>query len=154
MKCNDAEKYMLLNDSGELSDNHVQALDAHVVSCPSCRQFMQILQEASSLVELAEEPSAKSIQDVLRAARVNVPIREHHSVFGYKSVLAAAASIAVLLGLLFGNLNSNKIGLEMFLTEAQLLDSEDQVVSVMYDGLSEDDLAFNFLMTYEENLEG
>ena len=36
-------------------------------------------------------------------------------------------------------------------TETQLLDSEDQVVSIMYDGLSEDDLAFNFLMTYRDD---
>jgi hypothetical protein len=36
-------------------------------------------------------------------------------------------------------------------TETQLLDPDDQVVSIMYDGLSEDDLAFNFLMTYRDN---
>ncbi len=40
--------------------------------------------------------------------------------------------------------------MEFVVTETQLLSAEDQIVSVMYEGLSDDDLAFNFLMTYEE----
>ena len=68
--------------------------------------------------------------------------------------MAVAAAVVVALGLFLGIYNPNRIGMEIDVTDVQLLTPEDQVVSVMYDGLSEDDLAFNFLMTFEEELEG
>jgi len=154
MKCNEAEKYILLKDSGELSGKHASELDAHVDTCLSCRQFAQLLKESSQLIEYAEEPSLRSVQNVLRTVRTNAPVKKRHAIFGYKPLLAAAASMVLLLGLLAGYINNHRIGLEMFLSDAQLMNAEDQVVSVMYEGLSEDDLAFNFLMTYDESQEG
>jgi len=40
--------------------------------------------------------------------------------------------------------------MELEVTNTQMMESEDQIVDVMYSGLSEDDLAFNFFMTFEE----
>jgi hypothetical protein len=90
------------------------------------------------------------VQNVLREARLNVPEKKTFALFAWKPVLAMAASIAVVLGLLMVP-DGNKVGMELVVTETQLLNSEDQAVSVMYEGLSEDDLAFNFLMTYEDS---
>ncbi len=154
MKCNEAEKQILLKDSGELSDRYFEALETHVDTCVSCRRFAQLLAASNQVANLASEPSAISMQNVLRAARVNAPEKKKHaSFFGYKPALASLASVVLLIGVLMGNINNNKIGMELFVTAAQLLDPEDQVVSVMYEGLSEDDLAFNFLMTYEDKTE-
>jgi hypothetical protein len=62
-----------------------------------------------------------------------------------------ASSLAIVLGIILSNSSPDKVGMVFTVTETQLLDPDDQVVSVMYEGLSEDDLAFNFLMTYPGN---
>lgn len=154
MKCTEAQKNILLQDSGELGASGICKLEVHLADCESCRQFKQALLESANLFDAAHEPSVRTVQDVLRTARTHAPTRKHEHVLGWKPSLAMAASVLIVLGLAFGNYNSNKVGLELMVSDAQLLEPEDQVVSIMYDGLSEDDLAFNFLMTYEENFEG
>ena len=61
------------------------------------------------------------------------------------------ASLAIVMGIFLSNVSSDKVAMVFTATETQLLDPDDQVVGVMYDGLSEDDLAFNFLTTYRDN---
>lgn len=151
MKCNDAEKLILLQDSGELSGKRIAALDIHLGACESCRGFVQFLAESAKGVDIGEEPPVKIVQNVLRAARTSAPEKKHVSIFGLKPALSMAACLVILAGLLVGHFNRNRVGLELFMTDAQLLEPEDQVVSVMYEGLSEDDLAFNFLMTYDDS---
>ncbi len=149
MKCIIAEKFILLQDSGELGANKALELEAHLAGCESCRQFNQVLRATETSFGAGHEPSIKVVQDVLRAAHTNAPERKHLPVFGWKPALAMAASVVILLGLVLGNYNANRVGMELMVTDAQFMNAEDQVVSVMYDGLSEDDLAFNFLMTNE-----
>ncbi len=152
MKCYKAEKSILLQDSGELGNTKTASLEKHLAHCAACRQFRQALQASTSVFGEQAEPSAKSVQNVLRAARINVPVRKPWYIRGWKPELATvAASLFIAVGLFLGYYNPNRVGLEMLVTSAQLLNAEDQVISVMYDGLSEDDLAFNFLMTYEGN---
>ena len=148
MKCKDAEKALLLKDSGELAPRKLGALSDHLHHCGSCRAFQHALAEAESLYSLADEPHLKTLQNVLREARLNAPDRKHLRLFGLKPVLAMAASLAIVLGVFLSNVSPDKVGMIYTVTETQLLESDDQVVSIMYDGLSEDDLAFNFLMTY------
>jgi hypothetical protein len=150
MKCQKAEKTMLLQDSGERSARKDGALAKHMHGCASCREFQQTLVEAGSLYSLTDGPSLKTLQNVLREARLNAPDRKHIRVFGLKPVLAMA-SLAIVLGVFLSNVSSDKVGMIYTTTETQLLDPDDQIVNVMYEGLSEDDLAFNFLMTYRDN---
>jgi predicted anti-sigma-YlaC factor YlaD len=151
MKCKDAEKAILLKDSGELALRKLGALSDHVHHCASCRAFRHALVEAESLYSQTDEPRGKTLQNVLREARLNAPDKKHLRLFGLKPVLAMAASFAIVLGVFLSNVGPDKVGMVFTVTETQLLDSDDQVVSVMYDGLSEDDLAFNFLMTYRDD---
>ena len=150
MKCYKAEKSMLLHDSGELSARKSGVLAEHLHTCASCREFRRALVEPETLYAPADEPSLKTLQNVLRETRLNAPNRKHVRIFGLKPVLAMA-SLAIVLGIFLSNVSSDKVAMVFTATETQLLDPDDQVVGVMYDGLSEDDLAFNFLMTYRDN---
>ena len=154
MKCIEAEKSILLQDSGELGTARAHALEAHLTQCDSCRQFRQVLADSAGAFDAGEEPSIKVMQDVLRTARTNAPARRHSPVFGWKPAMAMAAVAVAAIGLFLGSYSPDRLGMEFDIADAQLLEPEDQVVSIMYDGLSEDDLAFNFLMTYEEEVEG
>jgi len=151
MKCNEAEKAMLLQESGELAPRKVGSLVAHLHGCASCREFQHALLESENRCSVMDEPSPKTMQNVLREARLNAPDRKPVRIFGLKPALAMASSFAIILGVVLSNITPDKVGMVFTVTETQLLDSDDQVVSVMYDGLSEDDLAFNFLMTYRDN---
>ena len=149
MKCQDAEKQILLQDSGELAAKQARPLAAHLHGCKPCRQFQHALVESQGIFQTVEEPGAKAIQNVLREARLNAPEKRHLAIFRWKPVLAMAASVMIGLGFFSLTLRPDKVGMELVVTDTQLLESEDQFVNVMYSGLSEDDLAFNFLMTYE-----
>ncbi|MDF7800747.1 hypothetical protein P4C99_14820 [Pontiellaceae bacterium B1224] len=151
MKCKNAEKWILLQDSGELPAKHANALAAHLHDCKACQLFQFSLIESQHTFQTLEEPSATSLQNVLREARLNAPVKKHISLWGLKPAIATAASLVIALGVFFSTFGSDKVGMELVFTETQLLDSSDQISSVMYSGLSDDDLAFNFLMTYEDS---
>lgn len=151
MKCHDAEKGILLQDSGEMPTKHESALAAHLHDCEPCREFQFALFESQHAFQTLEEPPATAIQNVLRAARLNVPEKKRAPIWILKPAFAAAAALIIGVGLFFGAFAPDKVGMELVVNETQLLNAEDQVASVMYNGLSEDDLAFNFLMTYEDS---
>jgi len=151
MKCENAEKLILLQDSGEMADKFSGALAAHLHDCDPCRQFQHAMHESTEQFLSRDEPSPKVLQDVLREARMNVPRKKPVMVWALRPAIAMAATLLIALGLFFTAFGPDKVGLELVMSETQLLDSDDQVVSVMYDGLSEDDLAFNFLMTFGES---
>ena len=154
MKCEKAEKHILLQDSGELADHLTSPLAAHLQNCDPCQQFQHALLESHNSVQLTEEPSIKIIQDVLREARQNAPEKKPAAFGALRPIIGVAASLAIGLGVFFTAFSSDQVGMELVVTETQLLKSADQLVSVMYEGLSEDDLAFNFFMTYEGEFEG
>ncbi len=150
MKCNEAEKLILLQDSGEITPKPTDALASHLRRCEKCRGFQHSIEASRLAIPAMEEPGIKVVQDVLREARRLAPEKKPARIFGLKPALAMAASVLIGLGIFFSAFGPGKVGMELDMTETQLLESEDQIVSVMYSGLSEDDLAFNFLMTYEE----
>lgn len=153
MKCRKTEKWILLQDSGKLSGKKERTLTAHLRSCEPCRRFQHALVASQDIFRAMEEPSAAVLNHVKREARRLAPEPKQAKIFHWKPALAMAASILIGLGIFFTLFRPDTIGLELVLTETELLGTHDQIVSVMYSGLSEDDLAFNFLMTYEEETE-
>ncbi|MDF7826838.1 hypothetical protein P4B35_22615 [Pontiellaceae bacterium B12227] len=151
MKCQDAQKWILLQDSGEMPAKHGNALAAHMHDCEPCREFQFALIESQQVFQTQEEPSATAVQNVLREARLNVPEKKRATIWVLKPALVAAAALVIGVGLFFSAFSPDKVGMELVVNETQLLTAEDQVASVMYNGLSDDDLAFNFLMTYEDS---
>jgi predicted anti-sigma-YlaC factor YlaD len=154
MKCQDAEKWILLQDSGELSRSRVNALAAHLHHCTSCQQFQHALIESHSAFSAEQEPDIKLIQDVLREARRNAPEKSIIKLRYWKPALALAASVMIGIGIFSLTLRPDQVGLELLVTETQMLEADDQIADIMYSGWSEDDFAFNFLMTYEGNGQG
>ncbi len=150
MKCSKAGKWILLQDSGELATKHGKALTAHLHNCDACRGFQHALTESKTAFQIMEEPSNAAMNNIKREARKLAPESKQAKTFYWKPALATAASIMIGLGIFFSAFRPDTVGMELIVTETQLLEPEDQIVSVMYSGLSEDDLAFNFLMTYEE----
>jgi len=149
MKCNEAEKLILLQDSGEIAKKQVQALATHLHGCDPCRGFQHALVESQNTFQSVDEPPTAVLNNVKREARWLAPEKTAKT-FILQPAFAIAASILIGLGIFFTTIRYNTVGLELVMTETELLDAPDQIVSVMYDGLTEDDLAFNFLMTYEE----
>ncbi|RLA59613.1 MAG: hypothetical protein DRQ89_13825 [Epsilonproteobacteria bacterium] len=150
MKCNKAEKWVLLKDSGELATQHGGALAAHLNNCEACRRFQHALVVAQDGFQTVEEPSVALLNNINRETRRLAPEPKQTKILYWKPAIAMAASVMIGLGIFFTAFRPDTIGLELIVTEMQMLDTQDQIVSVMYSGLSEDDLAFNFLMTYEE----
>ncbi len=155
MKCNEAEKQILLKASGELKHPMEKRLAEHILECASCKGFERMLIETGEGFLAEAEPSAKVVQDIVRIARLQAPEPRRLSLRILKPALAMAASFVVIMGMVAGNLgSSNEAVTVLTVTDTQMLNPEDQVLSIMYDGLSEDDLAFNFLMTFDGNIEG
>ena len=154
MKCNEAEKWILLKDSSELATKHEGALVVHLHDCEACRRFQYALLKSQDGFKILAEPSETILDNIKREARRLAPEPKQAKVFYWKPALAMAATILIGLGIFFTTVLSDTVGLELIMTETELLDPQDQIVSVMYSGLSEEDLAFNFIMTYEEDFEG
>ncbi|MEI6892262.1 MAG: hypothetical protein V5783_08835 [Pontiella sp.] len=151
MKCHEAEKWILLQGSDEITPQYERPLAAHLHDCEPCRKFMFSMIEVEHAFQATEEPSATTVQNVLREARLNAPQKNRATIWLFKPAFTAAAALLIGVGLFFSVYSPDKVGMELVVNETQLLTSEEQVALVMYNSLSDDDLAFNFLMTYEDN---
>lgn len=149
MKCTDVEKLILLEDSGEMAQKRAGSLAAHLHDCESCRRFQHALIEAKEEFPTLAGPSETTLQNIKREARMQAPQGKRASAYHWKPALAMAASVLIAVGFFLSTFRPDSVGLELVVTNAQLLDTQEQVANVMYSGLSDDDLAFNFLMTYE-----
>lgn len=158
MKCQKAEKLILLKDADELGSRKIAALEEHLNTCSSCKEFTQLMTESTRGVNINNEPPARAVQNVLRAARQQVPSARRSVPFlMLKPALGFTAAIMVGLAVFsqYGGNNTDQApaasnGMVLVVTDTQLFDPADQALDVMYKGLSEQDLAFNFLMTYVE----
>jgi predicted anti-sigma-YlaC factor YlaD len=153
MKCSKAKNQILLQESGELSQKKKSTLLSHLQSCPECRQFKETLIQSLEIFQPMEEPPVAALNEIKREARRRAPQRKQAKTLYWKPALAMAASALIALGIFFSHTRPNRVGLELVLTETELLAPADQAIEIMYSGLSDDDLAFNFLMTYEEDSE-
>jgi hypothetical protein len=150
MKCNETEKLILLQDSKEMDQKLAGGLAAHLHDCDPCQRFQHALIESQDLFQVLQEPPVAIVNEIKREARRRAPESKRRKVFYLKPALAMAATVLIALGFFLSSFRPDTVGLELMMTQTELLEPADQVVSVMYAGLSEDDLAFNFLMTYEE----
>ncbi len=150
MKCQDAEHLILLQDSGEMAEAKASPLAAHLHDCDPCQQFQHAMFESKNAFDALDDPNSKLIQDILIEARLQAPEKKKSKIILFRPAWAAAACLLIGLGIFFTNLSPNKVGMELMVTDTQMLKSSDQMASVMYDGISDDDMAFNFLMTYED----
>ena len=154
MKCNEAKNQILLKESNELSKKREFLLLSHLQTCAECRQFKETLIQSQAIFQPLEEPPIAVLNEIKREARRSAPRSKQIKTLHWKPALAMAASALIGLGLFFSHTRPSTGGLELVLTETELLAPADQTIDVMYSGLSDDDLAFNFLMTYEEASEG
>ncbi len=154
MKCSEIEKLILLKDSGELTGTPTHRLSSHLNTCENCQQFSELLTQSKKTFQPLEEPPVAVVNEIKREARRLAPKKRQPLILYRKPVFALAASVLIGLGIFFSHVTPNRDGLEIVLTETELLDPQDQAIDIMYGGLSDDDLAFNFLMTYEDNNEG
>ncbi len=149
MKCNEAEKLILLQDSGEMAKKKRSGLTTHLHDCKPCHRFQHTVMESQEAFKATDEPPIAVLNHVKREARWLAP-EKGRKILIFNPAVALAAALLIGLGVFFSTLRYNQIGLELILTETELLDTSDQIVRVMYNGLTEDDLAFNFIMTFDE----
>ncbi len=72
MKCNTTERWMLLNQAGELSPRKIQRMQTHVAQCTACQEWHAALRafEVSANEGVASgEPSATVVANIKREAR-------------------------------------------------------------------------------------
>jgi anti-sigma factor RsiW len=143
MKCSDYEKQMLLYESQELPPRERRQLESHLKTCASCCSFLHLLQK--SVQEPADEPSIDCLHTVNEMLRQKAPLRSR-PIHLRRRAIAIAASLLIGLGLFALLYPQEKVGLELTLRDTQLLEMDEQLVESIYLSLTEDDLAFNFLM--------
>jgi hypothetical protein len=99
MKCDDAQRQMLLADSGELSQAQIADLDSHMSSCVKCREFSEDMRRIFSVAKSAlpyEGPSAAVMARIRVAAEKRTEAGKLH-VFLRPSTLILAHAAAIML---------------------------------------------------------
>ena len=150
MKCENAEKWILLTDSGELNDRRSKVLRSHLETCDSCRRFEKTLLFVKPVSEPLSEPPVATIQNIMREARrLNEP--KSVKILYWKPAMAMAASVLIACGIFFAysSLGPSQNHPLAFM-ETYILELDNEISRSAEANQSEDDLAFNFLMTYEE----
>ena len=109
MKCKEAERWVLLSDSGELPPRKLARLERHLEQCPDCAAFRDDLKRIAQSARRAlpaEQPGPAALAAIMRAARERLasgrPPRRPLFARGYPAaagVLALAASLLVCAGL-------------------------------------------------------
>ncbi len=101
MDCKTAERCMTARIDGELDDERIRALDAHILSCAACALRWQEDQQIRSLVHAAGESYARAHRPVVGAGRILLEERRRQvqeaSAVTFLRRLAAAAAV-VLMG--------------------------------------------------------
>lgn len=105
MKCQQAEQWLLLKDTGELSFLGRLRLEQHLAGCPACRAYRDYLAQAMAVARRnlpAADPGLHALAAIRAAARAAPPVRGETSpewrVAFWQPVLAAAALFLVCLG--------------------------------------------------------
>ena len=113
MKCETIEQYILLEQSGELSDSQKRELDTHVEGCEQCRAFRT---DSVLLSELARVPEHETVvsehtiyrigqeaqstimtQAKPRGHRVFAPRKQEPVFLFWRPILACAAALLLIV---------------------------------------------------------
>lgn len=151
MNCKHYQKQILLQDAGELPKRQRIRLAHHIQACPACHALQEEIQTLHSASRANAEPSNAVLSSVHRMARQMAPTPRRATAYPLfkPAFVGAVASLAILLALIAKPSSSDKAYTEFVLLDAQLLEPHEQVAHVINNGFSDDDLAFNFLMTYD-----
>ena len=77
MKCNTTERWMLLNQAGELSPRKMQRMQTHVAQCTACQEWHAALcaiEVRTTGIMAGGEPSAAVVANIKREARVHADL--------------------------------------------------------------------------------
>ena len=101
MNCTQIENWILLQDSGELTDRQRQDLDRHLAECPACRQsqadlslLRKVLKETPASRTSPSPAILESIRDTAERHALRTP---RQLSIPWRGILAAAASLAICL---------------------------------------------------------
>jgi len=94
MNVQELEKLLLLEQSGELSPSQRRALDAELAARPEARGARAQLR---ALAVAIPPPAAQPAPDA--AQRIAARLAQNHRTLAWKPLLAAAAALALLLGI-------------------------------------------------------
>ena len=99
ISCEEALELLSLQLDGALTSEQMQALDAHLASCPSCRTIQEELRAVDeALPALEQEPPAQLRDGVMRQIRRQSRHKKEQTVFlRFVAVCAAAAALLALL---------------------------------------------------------
>lgn len=131
MKCNDIQQSIDDAIDGQLAQAQERAFDAHIATCPHCREN---LNRAQALQETLRDfpvppPSANFAERALRHAAQAHSASNHHRYFGAGFLSAAIAASAVFIAL--------------FLVQPQLFQADIPMVSMQVQEIRTVNLAFN-----------
>jgi len=148
--CEQIKNQILLEDKEGLPSEVL----THLEYCESCREFHGMIArfKTSPLFAAKDEPSLDVLNEVKREIRRRVPSRSLTVWRRWRPALVMAASFVVLLAFVLQKNTPQTANVGIVLTEMDVLDSQEQVANAMNDSFSEDDLAFNFVMTYDGTL--
>jgi len=148
MTCENIKNQILLKEPAALSPEVL----AHIKRCSSCQEFQQTLSQSQHLFQPTDQPSEALLNKIKHEARRQVPSHSLHIWRRLRPLLATAASVTILLGIVLTRHPQQKINPAIPFAEIELLDAQDQVASAVNESFSEDELAFNFVMTYDDTL--
>ena len=111
---------------GDLSAGEQRAVEAHIQSCPSCALLYRAFSHLSEQIALnLEEPPPELFDSIMDGVRQEAPHRRVPVSARTRSMLAAVACLALVLGLSLGlppmlrSLNEGAASVQDALTEAQ-----------------------------------
>jgi negative regulator of sigma E activity len=101
MNCNELEKLILLEDSGELTQRQQQELANHLPGCPTCRQqrhTLAALRHAMRVSPAFQTEPAPAVLDSIRiAAERHCRLSPISVSIPWRGIIAAAASVTICL---------------------------------------------------------
>jgi hypothetical protein len=120
----------------------------HLQECATCRELLQTLQFFQKNSSIPIDPPTEIMENIFQQARKNVPTSSSEKRIFYpilRPALAAAALFILLIGIFISLPPVPTLQIPLVASDLQSL--QEQSISIMYQGFSEEDLAVEFLMS-------
>lgn len=161
MRCQQAEKLILLDQSSELGDADRSTLREHLKTCSDCRGYEKLISGLESTI--GEQASAKPpeatrelVMEMARKRQTPRDIRRTHSMGIWRPILASAAGLCLVLTgwLIFQRhqmeqelLLTDNISLQAAQEIVEELDNGDtQLDTLLMETTRDDDLALDYFV--------